>query len=158
MRSTLTLIVGQYRRWAMLVGMDVILLLVQHLHALTRQFKLRNKLTVLGCLKSIRSLMLMFYRKTSMLMFVEKNPAVVKYSAMQPVVCLQSKEAPHVHSFFLAKQSIFNILINLHAICILHIVQQIEVELVGPRSSCNSFHQTTQVLQKLLVNCILDFD
>ena len=59
-----------------------------------------------------------------------------------------------VHSFFLAKQSIFNILINLHAIHIPHIVLQIEVMLLDPVSQ-NSYRQTTQAFEILLVNNIL---
>ena len=55
----------------------------------------------------------------------------MKYSAVQPVVCMQASSAA-VHSFFPAKQSIFNISINLHAICASHIVQQIEVILLDP--------------------------
>ena len=58
-------------------------------------------------LKQIRSLMLIFCRN---------YPAVVKYSAIQHVVCMQSKQGPGT-SFFLAKQSIFHI-INLHGICL----------------------------------------
>ena len=56
-----------------------------------------------------------------------------------------------VHSFFLAKQLNFNILIYLHAISILNIVQQIEVILLVPVHhiihSIRAHDQTTQALQ-----------
>ena len=78
-------------------------------------------------------------------------------------VCKASSAS--VHSFFLAKQSIFNIWsifnisINLHVICISNIVQQIEVILLDPVHhiihSIRAHDQTTQVLQILLVNYII---
>ena len=75
---------------------------------------------------------------------------VVKYSTIKQLFAFKAIIA-QIHSFFLAKLSIFNILINLHAICKLHIVQQIEVFLLDPvhhiihsislASDCTGLHQ-----------------
>ena len=95
-------------------------------------------------LKRIRSLMLMFCRNILLLWNI--------LPCNQLFACKASRAL--VHSCFLAKQSIFNVLINLHAICILQIVQDIEVISLDPVHH-NSFNQTTQVLQILLMNYIL---
>ena len=55
-RSTLTQIEGQHRRGAMLVGMDVLLPLVQHLHALTCQFKISKRIDSIGLIFETNSI------------------------------------------------------------------------------------------------------
>ena len=66
-------------------------------------------------LKRIRSLMLMFCRH---------HPAVVNIVQYYKLFVCKARRV-QVHSIFLTKQSIFNMLINLHAICVSNIVQQL---------------------------------
>ena len=87
-RSTLTLIEGQHRLRAMLAVMDVILPLVQHLHhrhhTLLCQFKTSKQISSIG----------LFWNEFDRWCwcFVETSCFCKTYSAMQPVVCMQSKQ------------------------------------------------------------------
>ena len=70
----------------MLVGMDVLLPLVQHLHALTCQFKISKRIDSIGLIFEPNSI--------ADVDGLQKYPAVVKYSAIHSVVCMQSKQHP----------------------------------------------------------------
>ena len=65
------------------MGMDLIVPLVQHLHALICQFKASKQIDSIG---------LFVTNSIADVDVLLKYPAGVKYSAIQPVVCMQSKQ------------------------------------------------------------------
>ena len=74
---------------------------------------------------------------------------------MQPVVCMQSKQRPGKY-IFPCKTIEFQYIQEDKLTCNLHLAfcAKNRSHLVGSSSSYHSFHQTTQVLQILLVNYI----
>ena len=145
-KSTLTLIEGQHRRGATLVGMDVILLLVQHLHALICQFKTWKQIDSIGLFRNE---------------FDSWCWCFVEISCCCEIICsttscLHTKQARPITFIFpcgktIDIQPVHKLTCNL----LLAYCAANWSHFVGSSSWNDSFHQTTQVLQILLVNYII---
>ena len=100
-----------------------------HWHASS---KLRNESTILGCLET---------NLIADLDVLEKYPAILKYSAIQPVVCMQSKQHPGTLIFpckTIDFQHIDKLTCNLHlAYCVTNWSYLLESSSIH-----NSFHQS----------------
>ena len=117
---TLTRILGQHRRRAMMALMGESPFTDMPVQ------KLRSKLTVLGSVGCLENEPHCWYW-----FFVEIILLLWNILPCNQLFACKASSTP-LNSFFLTKQKIFNKLINLHAICILHIVQHIEVILLDP--------------------------
>ena len=146
----------QHRRGAMLVGMDVMPPRVQNLHALTCQFKTSKRIGSIGlswnefdrwcwCFVGISCSCEILCHTTSCWHTSKQRPGTFIFPC-------KTNDFQHINKLYSSHIVHFApcILYNKLAYCATN-----WSHLLGSSSSHNSFHQTTQILQILLVNYII---